>query len=502
MYYYFTYLFLASIALHILNMEGIRPNLSAIKGSVLHSYDFGDLHVVQNGAIVYNSLGRILKVLDLDLIEDQQELDLIQYTDFSGKLIIPGFIDAHCHAPQYAFAGIGMHMPLLEWLEKYTFPSEARFSDLKFAEKVYRSFIRKQINSGTTFASYFATLHSPASKLLVDICREYGQRAFVGKVSMDRNSPSYYIENTAEGIEAAEEFVRSVLSGTATGKQFLDEIEKDPTQNEIAAITCHSKVHTLLNKPEAPLVMPVITPRFVPSCTWEMMSALGKISTKYGVAVQSHLSESPNEVDWVNELHPECDTYTAVYDSCDLLHIRSYMAHCCHCGDKERELLKITGTGVVNCASSNFMLSSGILDVRKFLSEGIKVALGANVGGGFSSSMLDAIRQSIIASRCLHIKYREERVEEDTDDDYLPLTYVEAFYLATQGGAEVLGMGDVVGNFLPGKKLDCLVIDVNAEGGLVDIFDKEDTLEKFQKFLFLGDDRNIHSVFIDGKKVK
>lgn len=674
-------------------------------GTIIHSIQFGQLEIISHGGLVYSpETGIIHQILDftqnpnqLLQIKAQQQQSSPQYheiIDHTGKLILPGFIDAHCHAPQYIFTGTGMDLPLLQWLEKYTFPSEAKFSNETYARFAYEKSIKRHLKCGTTFASYFATIHLNACQILVDVIQKCGQRAFVGKVSMDRNSPDFYIENTKEGYETAEIFVKYVLEQTKQGKEFLKAIEESsltsssciplsPTEKNVlfgdieeegedaedisvkfvspaisepssakvsssffpafkkvrrevtddysAAIpssghngggvlafnaplptrlravtmdypegkeeletisysssssdmkmmipsmdssssdviyqqqkqnhqskkrirdekseliannSSNNNNLTLLNRHDTPLVLPCITPRFVPTCTAEIMSKLGEIAKKYNLPIQSHLSESKNEIKWVLDLHPECDSYAGVYERYGLLSNVTYMAHCCHSSKEERDILRKSGSSVVHCASSNFMLHSGVMDVRLFLSEGVKVALGTDVAGGFSPSMLDAMRQTMIASRVKGIDHHhartlkeeaemkntaaqiilnndsdnssissasnhsEEQSEEEEAEEsnlpeeiYKPLNYMEAFHLATVGGAEVLGMDKVVGNFLPGKKLDCLIIDVNVENSPIDVFDHETTEELFQKFLFLGDDRNIVHVYVDGKMV-
>lgn len=296
---------------------------------------------------------------------------------------------------------------------------------------------------------------------------------------------------------------------------------------------------SLMNRRDTPLVMPVVTPRFVPTCTSELLAGLGAIAKRYGLPVQSHMSESVNEIEWVGQLHPEASCYAGVYDNHGLLHQYSYLAHCCHSSDAERALMAVRGASAVHCASSNFMLSSGVMDVREFLSEGVKVAVGTDVAGGYSPSMLDALRQTIVASRAKgfqHACYAPpppktvggsdspatsiSSSDDNTTRDlsasppttqaavaikpaahYKSLSYAEAFHLCTMGGAEVLGMGNVLGNLLPGKRLDCLVVDVHAAGSPIDCFGTESASDLFQKFLFLGDDRNIVAVFVDGRKV-
>ena len=248
--------------------------------------------------------------------------------------------------------------------------------------------------------------------------------------------------------------------------------------------------------PPPPLVTPVITPRFVPSCTPEMLQALGDLSRAQKLPVQSHLSESRGEVAWVQDLHPECENYTDVYKTYGLLHERAYFAHCCHCSNGEQDVLKDHKAGVAHCPSSNFMLGSGVLNVRKLLQRGMKVGLGTDVAGGYSASILDAARQAIIASRCISFTEKDEQ-----NQPYEALTIDEVFFLATQGGADVLGLGGAVGNFSPGKYMDAVIVDPKTEDGPLDMFDGEHLHAAFEKFLFLGDDRNIEQVYVAGKRV-
>ena len=340
---------------------------------------------------------------------------------------------------------------------------------------------------------------------------------------MDRNSPDFYIEETLTGCAEVETFVRYILSQSTVGSNFVKYVDEKSSGGEIFSESgrrggfAYSPDHvsqilngqknaddTILNKIDTPLVMPVITPRFVPTCTSTMMQFLGDISLKYGLPVQSHLSESVNEIEWVKSLHPAQESYAEVYEMHNLLHSRAYMAHCCHSSEHEIEVLKRSGAGVVHCANSNFMLSSGIMDVRRFVTEDIPVALGTDVAGGYSPSILDAIRQTLIASQAKSFQHKavDDTVEGSSmTTGYKPLNYREAFHIATMGGAKVLGMDKVVGNFRPGKKMDCLVVDVDAPGSPIDIFDGEGVSEKFQKFLFNGDDRNIETVIVDGKIV-
>lgn len=301
------------------------------------------------------------------------------------------------------------------------------------------------------------------------------------------------------------------MSSGAVGEAFLRSVDANPIDTGR-----FEDRPSLLNRHNAPLVIPCITPRFVPTCTMSMMQSLGAISLKYGLPVQSHLSESLGEMDWVRALHPEHSTYAGVYEAANLLHRSTLMGHCCHCDVEERGVLRRTNTVAVHCPSSNFLLDSGIMDVRRFIADGIRVALGTDVAGGASASMLDAMRNAISASRAVgfdhtHVSKYGVAVkpmeaypspfEVNSVPTYAPMTYKEVFHLATLAGADALGMGNVVGNFEVGKQLDCLVVDPSTAGGPIDAMGEEDYLEMFQKFIFLGDDRNIKSVFVNGRQV-
>lgn len=482
-----------------------------ILGSIIHSVQFGSVEVIKEGALIFNESGVIEALLDASLPSSKPIIAAIEPSNIinhSNKLIIPGFVDAHCHAPQYYFTGTGVDMDLMQWLETYTFPVEARFKDLEFASKVYEKSVKRHLKSGTTFASYYATIHKPAALALTEIIEKIGQRAFVGKVAMDRNSPEILIESTENSVDETEDFARQVLNHTTAGRDFLAKIDNEVSYDSTSE---YANRPTLLNHISSPLVLPCITPRFVPTCTAESMSGLGKISHKYGLPVQSHLSESLNEIAFVKSLHPEATTYAGVYEVNGLLHKGAIMGHSIHCSDEELALLKRTDTAVVNCASSNFLLGSGIMDVRRFVEAGIRVGLGTDVAGGASASMLDCMRNTLSASRAMGFRSRQDGIPPSMNEldlvdgaatsPYKWLNTNEVFHLATQGGAEALGMGDVVGNFTVGKKLDCVVVDVNAEDSPIDTFGEENVYNLFEKFVYIGDDRNIAQVLVNGRVV-
>jgi guanine deaminase len=384
-------------------------------GGIIHSLRLGVLETITNGAIIYNQHGVIEQVLDLNQNQATDPLVDIpreHILDYRGKLILPGFVDSHCHAPQYVFTGTGIDMDLMAWLQTYTFPIETKFSDLNYAKYAYTKSVERHLKNGTTFAAYYATIHKEAALLLTEIINSVGQRAFVGKVAMDQNSPESYIESTEESIAGTEEFLRAVLAQTTIGSTFLSHIDQEITSADTSDLSpsAFSLRPSLLNTSTCPLVLPCITPRFVPTCTSTSLAGLGRLSHKYGLPVQSHISESLNEINFVRSLHPDSLTYGHIYHQHGLLHRSSLLGHCVHCSDLELELLQTTQTSAIHCASSNFLLGSGIMDVRRFLEAGVSVGLGTDVAGGASTSMLDCIRNTISASRAMGMKKRGDGI--------------------------------------------------------------------------------------------
>eukprot|EP00041_Stephanoeca_diplocostata_P006126 m.76580 g.76580 ORF g.76580 m.76580 type:complete len:305 (+) comp16185_c0_seq2:8-922(+) len=276
------------------------------------------------------------------------------------------------------------------------------------------------------------------------------------QVCMDRNAPDYYIEGTDESIQDTERFIQ--------------------------AVQAHRAAHR---------ITPCITPRFVPTCSYTAMQRLGALARKYHVPVQSHLSESKAECDWVAQLHPQHSSYTEVYDACGLLTDKTVMAHCIHLSDKELHLLRDRGTGIAHCANSNFSLTSGVLRIRHCIEQGVKVGLGTDVAGGYAPSMLDAARQAITASQVVNIN----------DPSVAPLSYREALSLATLGSSQALGLDDKVGSFEVGKLFDAIVVDPLAQESVMDVNAEDSFEEVLSKFVFLGDDRNIASVFVNGCEI-
>ena len=333
--------------------------------------------------------------------------------DFSGMLIIPGMVDLHIHGPQFGFRGTGMDLELIPWLQRYTFPEEKKFEDPEYAEKSYALFADSMRKSATTRALIFATVHRKSTEILMDLMESSGLISYVGKINMDRES--------VEGLQES---------------SFLD-----------SAFNTFGWINDIAGRYKK--TKPILTPRFIPSCSNELLNELHEIVLAYGTPVQSHLSENPDEIDWVKKLCPGTDFYAQAYDSFGLFGSlsKTVMAHCIYSGEEERSLIKKNGVFVAHCPSSNMNLSSGIAPIREYLEAGIKVGLGTDVAGGESESMFKEIVAAVQASK-LYRRLKNSSAEA--------LSFPEAFYLATLGGGEFFGK---VGSFEEGYEFDALVID-------------------------------------------
>lgn len=379
-----------------------------------------------------------------------QEYKSVEVVDYGDRLIIPGFVDTHLHAPQFSNRGLGLDKELLPWLDTYTFPEEAKFSDLEYAKRVYSRLIHELWKVGTTRSIVFGTIHKKATEILMDLFIQSGLGALVGKVNMDRNSPDFLIEDTNLSLKETE--------------QLLQEYGN-----------------------KSPIVKPIITPRFVPSCTSELMSGLAELAKKYDVPIQSHLSENRGEIEWVRELHPEQSSYADVYNAYGLFGQQpTVMAHCVHNSDEEIKLMAKSGVFVAHSPDSNYNLSSGIAPIKKYLKFGVNIGLASDISGGHTISIPECITTAVQGSKARWVYL---------DEEYLPLTTSEAFYIATKGGGKFFGS---VGSFEEGYEFDALVID---DSSIADVNERS-LEERIERFIYIGDDRNIIERYVAGKKLE
>lgn len=370
--------------------------------------------------------------------------------DCSGWLAVPGLTDLHVHAPQYTFRGLGMDLELLDWLNTHVFPEESRYADLEYAGRAYRRFVEEVRRGPNTRACVFATLHTEGTLLLMDLLEESGLCTMVGKVNMDRNSP---------------DCLREASDAAGRTRAWLDKIEGRYRRTR-----------------------PILTPRFIPSCSDRLMGELHAIQRDYGLPVQSHLSENREEVAWVRQLCPNARGYADAYHAFGLLggpDCPTVMAHCVYSDEEESALLKRQNVFVAHCPASNTNLSSGIAPVRRFLREGLSVGLGSDVAGGTHTSIFRAMADAVQVSK---LRWRL------ADPSLEPLTAKEAFYLGTVGGGAFFGK---VGSFAPGYELDALVIDDSRYTSQA----PEELEKRLEQTIYLSDERDIKHKFVQGRQL-
>lgn len=419
--------------------------MKLIKGSFIYSIDKDNIEIKENQYLLIRD-GKSEEFYK----EIPSRLKNIQIEDYGDNIIIPGLIDLHIHAPQYAFRGMGMDMQLLDWLNTYAFKEEGKYRDLEYAKKQYSKFVSDVKNSATTRLSIFATLHKDATIMLMDMLEEAGIKAYVGKVNMDRNSPEFLIEDTLKSKEDTIEWLEDT---------------KDRYKN----------------------IKPILTPRFIPSCTDNLMEEIKQINNIYNIPVQSHLSENKSEIEWVAELHPDTKNYAEAYDKYNLFgkNNKTIMAHCVHCPDDELELIKQNNVVVAHCPQSNANLTSGIAPIKNMLNMGINVGLGSDIAAGSSLSIFRAMSDAVQVS-----KLRESLTGQKNQT----LTLTEVFYLGTKGGGKFFGD---VGSFEKGYEFDAVVLNDKSFGDNSNFTLKE----RLERIIYLSDDRNIVAKYVAGNKI-
>lgn len=417
----------------------------ALKGNICYSKDKDNITVIENGYVVWED-NKCLGAFQ----ELPEEYADVTCEDMGDKIIIPGLVDLHVHAPQYSFRGLGMDLELIDWLNTHTFVEEAKYKDMDYAEKAYDIFVEDMLHSATTRACVFGTIHTDATLLLMDKLEKAGVAAYVGKVNMDRNSPEYLCEENSE------------VAAEATEKWIL---------------SCGDYEN----------VKPILTPRFTPSCTDELMERLSKLQKKYDLPMQSHLSENHGEIAWVKELCPTAKFYGDAYNQFDMFGnaCSTIMAHCVHSTEEEIEMMKEQNVFIAHCPESNTNLSSGVAPIRTYLEKGMKVGLGSDIAAGSNLSIFKAMAMAI---QCSKLKWRLE------DQSLTPLKVEEAFYLATKGGGEFFGQ---VGSVEAGYEFDAVVMDDSTLRHPQELT----VLERLERLIYLAEDRHMVDKYVAGKKL-
>ncbi|MEL6948576.1 MAG: guanine deaminase [Pseudomonadota bacterium] len=334
--------------------------------------------------------------------------ETLPVTHYDAHLIVPGFIDCHVHYPQVdVLASYGKQ--LLDWLNDYTFPSEARFSDRAVADETARFFVDELLANGTTTALVFCTVHAHSVDALFEAAARYNLRMGAGKVLMDRHCPENLCDTAESGYRESRELIERWHG--------------------------NGRAHY------------AITPRFAPTSTNEQLRLAGELANEFpDTLVHTHLAENPDEIAWVGELFPEADDYLDVYKRAGLLRERSVFAHCLHLSDQEFTNMGRAGCAAAFCPTSNLFLGSGLFDLARARTHGVRVGLGTDIGGGTSFSLL---RTGGEAYKVLQLQGQS-------------LTGFRALYLATLGGAESLHLDDKIGSFRKGMEADIAVIKMGG----------------------------------------
>lgn len=430
----------------------MTTNIKAYRAAILHS--LADPAVVgveqsyeyfEDGILLIEN-GKVAQVgAAAELLPKLAGVDVQHYRD---ALITPGFIDTHIHYPQTGMiASYGEQ--LLDWLNTYTFPTERQFEDKAHASDVAAIFLKELLRNGTTTALVFGSVHPQSVDAFFEQADKLSLRMIAGKVLMDRNAPDY-LTDTAE-------------SGYVESKALIER--------------WHGKGRLHY----------AVTPRFAPTSTPEQLELAGKLLGEYpDLYMHTHLSENRKEIEWVKALFPERKGYLDVYDHHKLIGPRAVFAHGVHLCDDECKRLAETGSAVAFCPTSNLFLGSGLFDLNKLEAHGVRVGLGTDVGAGTSFSQLQSLNEA----------YKVMQLQGKKLDPF------KSLYLATLGGANALYLDDKLGNFLPGKDADFLVLDYNATPLISYRMQQAKSLEeRLFALTMLGDDRAVKETFAAGVSV-
>jgi guanine deaminase len=447
-------------------------NERAFLGNALHAPRRGDLELLRDTLIVVDSDGRIAAVHAQPCAARERLVQRFTAEDALVRLradqyLLPGLVDLHIHAPQWPQLGKALELPLEAWLQEHTFPLEARYADTAYAHLVYDELVTALLANGTTTAVYFASLHLPATQILADVCLAKSQRALIGRVAMDdvQLCPAYYRDASAQ---------QAVESTWA----FIEYVRAMPGNH-------------------ARLIQAVITPRFIPACSDELLRRLGELAAQSGCHIQTHCSES----DWEHEfVLRRCGcTDTQALEGFGLLSRRSILAHGNFLSDADLATIAERGAVVAHCPLSNVYFSDAVFPLHRALAQGVHVGLGTDIAGGASPSILENVRQAVIASRTLEsgVDAHQSRAERRRPHSRVDLP--TAFWLATAGGGVALNLP--VGVFREGFEFDSLLIDAGAPDSNLRIDGSDTPHEILQKIVYHAARANIRTVWVGGRCV-
>lgn len=395
--------------------------------------------VIENGKVA--ALG-----YEQDIVPHLSNNHIIKRYD--NQLIMPGMIDTHIHLPQIEMIG-AYGEQLLTWLTEYAFPTEKKFADQAYAQKISAIFLDELIKNGTTTALVFGTVHPQSVDAFFSEAQQRNLRMIAGKVMMDRNCP----EDLSDTAESSYQESKTLIE----------------------------KWHNVDRLSYA------ITPRFAPTSTPEQLAKCQQLLAEYPDAyLQTHLSENIAECEWVKELFEDADDYLAVYEQAGLVGKRSVFAHGIHLSEREVCCLAENNATVSHCPTSNLFLGSGLFDFKSYEKFNVNIGMGTDVGGGTSFSMLRTASEA----------YKIQQLQQEKFSAF------KGLYLATLGGARALDLEGTIGNFNTGCEADFIILDNQATPFLSFRLQQTKTLhEKLFAIMTLGDDRCIQETYVMGKSI-
>ncbi len=411
--------------------------------------DLAALRYEEDGGLLVDE-GRIVAAGAYAEVEAKAGAD-VEIIDHRPNLILPGFVDTHAHMPQMqVIASYGAE--LLDWLNKYTFPEETRFSDPDHARRIAGLFLDELVRQGTTTVAAYCSVHRESAEAFFAAAHARDMLTVGGKVMMDRNAPD--------------------------GLRDTPQSAYDDSKALIAA--WHGKGRQLY----------AITPRFAITSTPEQMEVAGALMREHpDLHMQTHLSENHAEIAFTLELYPEARDYTDVYARYGLLGRRALFGHCIHLSEREADALADSGSVAVFCPTSNLFLGSGLFDYQRYRRRGrpLRTAIATDVGGGTNYSML----------RTMDEGYKVIALAGEKLD---PLG---SFWQATRGNAEALSLAERIGTLEPGSDADIVVLDSGATPAMRIRRERVTTLAE-ELFLLqtLGDDRAVVETYIAGRPAK
>lgn len=430
---------------------------TSVRATVMQTPGRGELQVLEQVVIDVDSLGTIVSVgeragpVDVDLGAD--------------AVLLPGLVDSHLHAPQWPQLGTGLDLPLEQWLFDYTFPLEKRLTEPAFASRVWPTMVSTLLAHGTTTAVYYATINTETTTMLAATCAELGQRALVGRVAMDHpdGTPDWYRDaSAADAIEHSQKSIEAIRSLEST------------------------------------LVDAIVTPRFAPACTDDALNGLGELAKDTGTRIQTHCSESDWQHQYAFDRFGTSDTN--VLAAKGLMRPNTVLAHGDHLSDADFEVIRPAGAGVAHCPLSNTYFANAVFPVRRAFDAGVNVGLGSDIAGGAAAGLLSQCAHAVSASRYLEDGVDPALAPADRGVSGSRISIVEAFHMATLGGAELLDLP--VGLLAPGRSFDALAVQLRQPGSALQIWQDLDTPARvFEKVVRLAGPAEISDVWVAGRRV-